>query len=164
MYQLQFPINNLKIAGYIFFCTGIFSCQSVEEKSDGAYEEAKESKEFSDDSLEMDVEGEIERSNGVKTDKVMVVDSWVKYASGIEKEIKAFEKSIAGLRSYISGDSKNAKKLTALENNKQDLQKRLLEYRLEAEADLEKFKAEIKSELTGMDEELKKLTESIATK
>ncbi len=163
MNQTPISFSKLKIISGIVLVFCVFSCQSLEEKSDGAYEEAKVSKEFSDDSLEMDVEKDRALSTEVKTDKVVVVDSWVKYATAMEKEIKAFEKSIDKLRNVSSSGQKNAKKLTSLESSKQDLQKRLLEYKLEMESNLEKFKAELKVDMIELDEELKKLAESTKT-
>ena len=70
------------------------SCHSVEEKTDSAYEEAKVSKEFTDDSLDMETEAELVPLLKTKPMKV-VVDPWTNYSTEIEKEIKANEKAIA---------------------------------------------------------------------
>lgn len=150
---------NYKSILVLLIATSIFSCQSVEEKSDGAYEEAKESKVFTDDSLEM--ESEMETPIITKENKVIVINPWVKYATDIEKEIKICEKKMAQLRVESGTNEKTIKRITALENEYHDLQKRMMDFNKETEANFEKFKSELKTDLIELDSDLNELSTSI---
>lgn len=149
---------------FLLFSLLIFSCQSTEEKTDHAFENAKLSKEFTDDSLDMETEAELAPLLATKPMKVVVVDPWINYSKEIEKEIKANEKMIADLRIASGSNEKEFKKIASLEKSNQELQRKVLEYKQNLDADMEKFKSEMKSEMIGLEEDIKELSKDIQKK
>ncbi len=131
------------------------SCHSVEEETDSAFEEAKESKEFTDDSLDMETEAELVPLLKTKPMKVVVVDPWTNYSKEIEMEIKANEKMINDLRNASGSDVKEFKKIAALEKTNLEFQTRMSDYKIEADADLEKFKSELMVDMVELNLKLK---------
>lgn len=149
---------------FLLFSILIFSCQSTEKKTDHAFEDAKLSKKFTDDSLDMETEAELVPLLATKPMKAVVVDSWINYSREIEKEIKANEKMIADLRTASGTNAKEFKKIASLEKINQELQSNLIEYKQKFEADLEKFKSEMKSDMIELEEDLEELSKNIQKK
>lgn len=153
-----FKIKTIVIPVFVLF---FISCHSIEEKTDSAYEDAKESKEFTDDSLDMETEAELVPLLKTKPMKVVVVDPWTNYSKEIEKEIKANEKIIADLRISSGSNAKEFKKIAGLEKSNQELQSKLIEYKQMLDADMEKFKSDMRSDLIELEQDFKELSEGI---
>jgi len=130
------------------------SCSSAEEKSDEAYENAKLSKEYTDDSLVMETEEKLVPLLATKPMKVVVVDPLTNYMKEVEKELKLNERMILDLRKMNNPSSKENKRISSLEKDNLELQTRIVEYRLKASEDLEKFKLEMKTDMIELSEEL----------
>lgn len=135
------------------------SCESKEIKSDEAYEIAKESKVFTDDSLGADSLPVLntKAESNIKT-KLVIIDSWEKYEKEIDLEIKLNEKIISDLRLLGGSSVKTFKKISLLEKTNLDLQKRLIEYHKKCNSDLEKFKLEMAFDLNKLKDELNSIS------
>jgi hypothetical protein len=157
-------INNEIPVFFLLFSLFIFSCQSTEEKTDHAFEDAKLSKEFTDDSLDMETEAELVPLLATKPMKVVVVDSWINYSKEIEKEIKANESRIAELRTSSSSNVKTFKRIASLESINLNLNKRMIDYDMEAKADLERFKSKLKADMLVLNADINQLSISIKSK
>jgi hypothetical protein len=150
-----------KLYFFPVFFLFLISCHSFEEKTDTAFEEAKVSKEFTDDSLDMETEADLVPLLKTKPIKVVVIDPWTNYAKEIEKEIRTNEKSIADLRAASGSNAKEFKKIASLEKSNQELQSNLIEYKQIFESNMEKFKSQMRLDLTELEQDLKELSEGI---
>lgn len=143
---------------FLFF----IACSSVEDERDTAFEEAQISREYTDDSLDMETEAELVPLLHTKPKKVDA-DPWTTFSTEIEKEIKANEKTIADLRLVSGTNVKLFKKIAALEKNNQEFHNRLLNFNHEKEATIEKFKADLKTDMIKLKDDLASLFESVPT-
>ncbi len=143
---------------FLFF----IDCSSVEDERDTAFEEAQISKEFTDDSLDMETEAELVPLLHTKPKKVDA-DSWTTFSDEIEKEIKINEKTIADLRLVSGTNVKLFKKITALEKNNKEFHNRLLNFNHEKDATIEKFKSDLKKDMTKLTDDLANLFERVPT-
>lgn len=154
-------LNSISIV-VIFFVslTLLASCESHEQKTNDAFDNFKEEKMMSEDSIMTGKEAaqEINKVEPVKIDENP--DEWVKFKNEAEKKIATNENKIKKLKHMSDSDMKLFKKISHLKKDNDDLRRQLKEYEEETKVNLEKFKVSIMVEASDIDLKLNEISKN----
>jgi hypothetical protein len=154
-------LNSISIAVNFFLSLMVLaSCESHEKKTNDAFDNFKEEKMMSEDSIMTGKEAaqEVNKVEPVKINENP--DEWVKFKNEAEKRITTNENKIKKLKHMSDSDVKLFKKISHLEKNNDDLRRQLKEYEEEMKVNLEKFKERVMVDASEIDLKLKDISKN----
>ena len=135
----------------------VVSCVSHEQKTDDAYNQFKQEKKISKDSI---VSNNKILANALKTESVktkVTPDNWTVFINEIERKIHSNEYKIREMKSISEANANLLKKVSTLENNNNDLRKQIDEFNEDMNVKLETFKLKLNHDANEISIELKEL-------
>jgi len=148
-----------EITTMFFTCFYLFilvSCESHEQKADDAFDIVKAEKLRIKDTIV--IENKIPETS-TKVFSVKEIESdWSKFKNEIEKKIFLNENIIKEIKSNPNVNAKLLKKVTSLEQDNNELRKKMDQYKEEVEVMWENFKTEINHSVNDIGIELKDIT------
>lgn len=145
------------ISRFLPFCFSIIifvSCES-KEKPNEAFEEFKEDKIVTNDSIQLQTQNAEEIKTIVPPEKS--TSEWLLYKNETERKIQANEKKIRELRTIPNQNMKLLVKINHLEKQNTGLRTKLDEYEKEVKQRWEEFKTNMNADLAGISDELKEM-------
>lgn len=134
------------------------SCESHEQKADEAFNHFKEEKTVSNDSNLNDlvIKEEIKKIAIVKKNENL--DDWTKFKMKMEKKMFMNENLIKQIKDMPDQSSKFYRKVTSLEKDNINLNKKMDKYKEEMKANFDKFQLDINQNIDEINNELKDMT------
>lgn len=133
----------------------VISCESHEQKADHAFELVKEEKMMFPDSANIDQEIIEEPTKVAFVKKNETLDEWNIFRVEVEKKIRTNELAIKEIKNMSNADLKLLKKMTSIEQDNNDVIKKMDEYKEEEKVRWENFKTTINHNTQEISIELK---------
>lgn len=140
------------VVSLLALCTSIVlvACQSHEQKADDTFEYVRKEKR-ANDSITAVVEAIIVEKTKPKVVTVITeIDEWTRFKNEVEKKIIMNETKIKQLKNKLNSSSKSTKKITTIENENNDLMKKMEEYKEEEKVKRENFKTDFNHQVNSI--------------